>query len=82
LEKQLVDAEKQDGERGAMVQEVEDAHLGAVLQAGVVPRVPESPGSIRWTGPDIGAHSDEVLRDLALMDVSTIAKLRQDGVIL
>lgn len=34
-----------------MVREVPDRHFGTVLQAGIVPHMPESPGSVRWTGP-------------------------------
>jgi len=63
-----------------MVREVEDAKLGTVLQTGIVPRVPESPGTIRWAGPDIGEHGAQILSELAGMDDEAIAKLRQDGV--
>ena len=65
-----------------MVQEVEDPRLGTILQAGIVPHVPESPGAIRWAGPDIGAHGAEVLTQLAGLDAGAIAKLRQDGITL
>lgn len=64
-----------------MIREVEDPAFGAVLQAGVVPHVPESPGSVRWPGPDVGAHNDEVLGELLGMDIGEIADLRHEGVI-
>lgn len=44
--------------------EIEDPRLGLVLQAGVFPHVPESPGGVRWAGPAIGEHTEEVLREL------------------
>ncbi len=46
-----------------MVREIEDPNLGPLLHAGVVPHIPESPGSVRWTGPDIGQHTIEVLTE-------------------
>jgi len=38
--------------------------LGHTTQVGVVPRLSASPGTIRSTGPEIGADTDEVLRSL------------------
>jgi crotonobetainyl-CoA:carnitine CoA-transferase CaiB-like acyl-CoA transferase len=46
------------------VLEVEDPRLGPILQAGVFPHVVNSPGVVRWAGPDIGQHTEEVLRQL------------------
>jgi crotonobetainyl-CoA:carnitine CoA-transferase CaiB-like acyl-CoA transferase len=46
-----------------------------------VPMIPEAPGSIRWTGPEIGQHTDEVLRELLGMSPEGIAGLRTKGVI-
>jgi crotonobetainyl-CoA:carnitine CoA-transferase CaiB-like acyl-CoA transferase len=64
-----------------MVREVEDPQLGQVLHAGIVPHVPESPGSIRWPGPPIGAHTDEVLGDMLGLRSADLEALRQEGVI-
>ncbi|MEC3947664.1 CoA transferase [Sphingobium sp. HWE2-09] len=64
----------------AMVQEVEDPLLGTMLHSGIVPHVPESPGTVRWTGPAIGQHSDEILRDIGLTE-SEAAALRKEQVI-
>ena len=65
-----------------MVREVEDPHFGRkVLQAGIVPHMSESPGTVRWAGPDIGAHNDEVLGHLLGLASSEIAVLREEGVI-
>jgi len=64
-----------------MVREVPDPHFGTVLQAGMVPHVPESPGSVRWTGPDIGEHGKEVLQELIGMDDDAIEALKSKGVL-
>jgi len=64
-----------------MVREVYDPGLGRdMLHAGVVPHIPESPGTVRWTGPDIGAHTDAILGELGHAP-ETIAQLRKEGVV-
>jgi crotonobetainyl-CoA:carnitine CoA-transferase CaiB-like acyl-CoA transferase len=74
-------ADPQYLERG-MVRGVPDPHFGCdILQAGVVPHVPESPGAVRWPGPDIGEHSEEVLTELLGMTRAQIAALREEGII-
>jgi crotonobetainyl-CoA:carnitine CoA-transferase CaiB-like acyl-CoA transferase len=72
-------ADAQFRERG-MVQEVDDPILGAVLHTGVVPNFREGPGEIRWTGPAIGAHTDEILLELGF-DAEAIGQLRGKGVV-
>lgn len=62
-----------------MVQQIEDPGLGPILHTGVVPHVPEGPGTIRWTGPDIGQHGAEILRELLHYDADRIADLRHRG---
>jgi crotonobetainyl-CoA:carnitine CoA-transferase CaiB-like acyl-CoA transferase len=64
-----------------MVREVQDARLGPVLHAGIVPRIIETPGEIWRTGPDIGEHTGEVLGDLLGYDSNKITSLREEGVI-
>lgn len=64
-----------------MVREVPDKHFGTVLQAGMVPHVPESPGSVRWTGPDLGEHNHAVLSELLGLDNEAIAALEEEGVL-
>jgi formyl-CoA transferase/succinyl-CoA--D-citramalate CoA-transferase len=52
-----------------------------VPMAGVVPKLSRTPGTIRHPGPVLGAHTDEVLRDLAGLHPDEIAVLRDDGVV-
>ena len=51
-----------------MVQEIDDPIIGRTLHPGVVPHIPGGDSGIRWPGPAVGAHTDEVLRDLAGLD--------------
>jgi formyl-CoA transferase len=53
----------------------------AVPMAGVVPKLSRTPGAIRTTGPELGEHTDVVLRELAGLDVEEIAALRAAGVV-
>jgi crotonobetainyl-CoA:carnitine CoA-transferase CaiB-like acyl-CoA transferase len=64
-----------------MVKEIVDPQLGPVMHYGVLPHIPEGPGNIRWPGPAIGAHTDEVLTELLGVDAPRIAQLRAEGVI-
>lgn len=65
-----------------MVREVEDPGFGrTILHAGVVPHIAETPGQVRWAGPDIGAHTDEVLNGLLGFGADRIDTLRAEGAI-
>lgn len=66
-----------------MVQVVNDPIFGEVLHPGTVPRFSDEDGAscIRWTGPALGAHNDEVYRDMLGYSPDRLEKLRQDGVI-
>lgn len=65
-----------------MVRMVADPRLGDVLHPGIVPMMAGGPeGGIRWTGPDVGAHTDEVLSELLGLDAGEIERLKKDGVI-
>lgn len=63
-----------------MVREVEDPFLGTMLHAGIVPHIPESPGEIRWAGPEIGQHSDEVLTEAGYSNAQ-VATFKRSGVV-
>lgn len=45
---------------------------------GVVPIIPGAEGSVRWLGPEVGEHTDEVLREVGL-DGAAIASARGAG---
>ena len=66
-------------ERG-MVRDVDDPQFGKVLHVGVVPVVTDNPGTIRWTGPAIGSHTNEILGEIGI-EPSEIERLRKEGVL-
>lgn len=45
---------------------VEVAHrtFGRLAMQGVVPRLSRTPGSVRWVGPELGEHNEEILSGL------------------
>ena len=45
----------------------------------VFPKLSATPGSVRWPGPALGAHTDEVLSGLLGYDAGRIASLREAG---
>ena len=51
-----------------------------MLHYGIVPKVPDDPGAIRWAGPAVGAHNEEVFGGMLGLSASEIAALRQEGV--
>lgn len=70
----------QYGERG-MILDVPDPRYGSVVQPGVVPKLTETPGRVQHAGPDLGADTEAVLRDLAGYTDDEIASLRNQGVL-
>ncbi|MEV0134485.1 CoA transferase [Dactylosporangium sp. NPDC050688] len=60
---------------------VDDPVLGPVRMQNVLYRLSATPGDIRWTGPALGAHNDEIYRDRLGLADDHIAKLRADGVL-
>jgi crotonobetainyl-CoA:carnitine CoA-transferase CaiB-like acyl-CoA transferase len=60
---------------------VDDPYLGPVKMPNAVPRLSASPGSVRWTGPDVGAHNEEIYCDLLGLTSAELDALRESGVI-
>lgn len=63
-----------------MLVEVEDEDLGPLLQHGVMWRLTDSPGDIRFTGRALGADTDEVLTEVGYA-AEELARLREAKVI-
>jgi crotonobetainyl-CoA:carnitine CoA-transferase CaiB-like acyl-CoA transferase len=59
---------------------VEDPDLGSMRLVNVVPRVSETPGGVRSTGPALGVHNAEVYGALGL-ESAELEALQREGVI-
>ena len=64
-----------------MIAKVPHPKLGPVSMHGVVPVLSRSPGAINSTGPEIGEHTDGVLRELLDISDERLAALRAAKVI-
>ena len=60
---------------------VEHPQLGPFPMPNVFPKLSGTPGNVRWTGPELGSHTDEVLADMLGYDADKIASLKGAGVI-
>ena len=60
---------------------VRDERHGELTMQAVVPRLSETPGSIRWAGQALGADTDAVLGELLGLTDEDVEKLRGRGVV-
>ncbi len=66
--------------RDAIV-EIPHPVFGSVKMQNAFPKLSDTPGGVRWPGPALGEHTDEVLAERAGVSVETLATLRGRGVI-
>ncbi len=64
-----------------LIRNVPDPDFGEIPMHNASPRMSETPLDIRWTGPALGAHTEEVLGSWLGMGTGEIEKLRGGGVI-
>lgn len=62
-----------------MVIEV-DSPVGKVKQAGIAPKLSDTPGKVRGTSPLIGQHTGDILKALGYDDAK-VAQLRESGAV-
>ena len=55
--------------------------FGPIRMQNAFPRLSRTPGSVRWPGPALGAHTDEVLKARAGCSDERLSALRAKGVI-
>jgi formyl-CoA transferase len=48
---------------------------------GIVPKLQRSPGELRWTGPQLGEHNDEIYGGLLGLTPELLGELRRRGVV-
>jgi len=63
------------------IETVDDPTIGPVRMQGVYPRFARTPGRIARGAPKLGAHNDEVYRDLLGLTAADVGELRKEGVI-
>ena len=63
------------------VVEVEDPEIGPFPMQNVVPRLSETPGEVRWTGPSLGEHNEEVYGKVLGLDEKDLGGLRERGIV-
>ncbi|MDG4831645.1 CoA transferase [Solwaraspora sp. WMMD1047] len=61
--------------------ELPHPEMGAFPMHNVAPRLSGTPGRLRWVGPKLGQHTDEVLRQVLALSADRIAELRAAGAI-
>jgi formyl-CoA transferase len=66
--------------RGSIVT-TEHPVFGPIRMQNAFPKLSRTPGSVRWPGPPLGAHTDEVLSARAGCTAQRLAELRAKGVI-
>ena len=52
----------------------------SVKMPGISPKLSDTPGEVRWVGPTLGQHTDDVLAELGLSDAD-IKRLHDKGVV-
>jgi crotonobetainyl-CoA:carnitine CoA-transferase CaiB-like acyl-CoA transferase len=65
--------------RGILI-DVADPGLGAVRMTAPTPRLADTPATVRWTGPPLGAHNREIFAELGISETE-LAHLVRDGVV-
>lgn len=47
---------------------------------GIVPKLSETPGAVRWQGPTLGEHTEMVLQEMGI-DGDQLRRLREEGIV-
>lgn len=55
--------------------------FGELAMQNVVPKLSRTPGSVRWVGPALGEHNDEVFKGVLRLSEARIQSLHEAGVI-
>jgi crotonobetainyl-CoA:carnitine CoA-transferase CaiB-like acyl-CoA transferase len=61
--------------------EMTQSRAGEIAVPGVVPRLSQTPGEIRWLGEGVGAQNEEIFKGLLGLNDDDLARMRDEGVI-
>jgi formyl-CoA transferase len=65
-----------------MLLEHEDPEFGHYIGPGIVPKLSETPGAVRWSAPwELGSHNTPVYGGLLGLSETDLTELREEGVI-
>lgn len=64
-----------------MIQSMVDPELGEVHMPGIIPKMSATPGQIKWTGPVLGEHNEQVYNEILNISPEEYAKLKEDGIV-
>jgi crotonobetainyl-CoA:carnitine CoA-transferase CaiB-like acyl-CoA transferase len=66
--------------RGNIVR-MQDERVGELPIPNLVPRLSDTPGSVKWLGPRLGEHNDEVYKGMLGLGDDDLRRLASEGVI-
>lgn len=61
--------------------EVDHPTLGTLKIPGIVPKLSATPGKIKWIGPEMGAHNQEIFQEFLGLSPAEVDVLKEKGVI-
>ncbi|MCP8971073.1 CaiB/BaiF CoA transferase family protein [Ectobacillus ponti] len=64
-----------------MLCEIEVEGIGRLKVPGIVPKLSVTPGTLEWSGPKLGQHTEEVLTGLLGMSGQDVQQLQQKGIV-
>ena len=67
--------------RGSIVKRFDEDLQMELVEPGIIPKMSKTPGEIKWSGPAIGTHNDEIYLDLLKLSPDTYEHLKNIGAI-
>jgi formyl-CoA transferase/succinyl-CoA--D-citramalate CoA-transferase len=67
-------------EREAII-EVPTEYEGTITMQGIVPKLSETPGKVRWTGPKLGEHNESIFLGRLNLSPERYAELKAGGIV-
>lgn len=61
--------------------EIDHPDFGKIKMPGIVPKLSETPGEIKWIGPKLGAHNQDIYHNMLGLTDAELDALKQKGII-